>query len=205
MEHFDISAVHEKQDLFVCFCIKNCIGIWGENLSSVGVLQPPTPLLVVCAANHSGVVLLLCAFVVFATTRNMGQISTFVVRCLDSMILAISKISKFSLAFVAEQTGLNLSWLKITEDTFSRDVTHIMLSLAFLLVLMFFQSCWHCGRLAWRGWGESWCMCFSCICIFIMHASFFVFFSSSWCWGLAADCECGTPWSLQPCQKHCLF
>ena len=55
-------------------------------------------------------------------------ISTFVVRCSDSMIciLAISKVSRFLLAPVAEQTGLNLTWSKIPEDTFSRYVAHIM-------------------------------------------------------------------------------
>ena len=37
-------------------------------------------------------------------------ISTFVVRCLDSMIciLALSKVSRFYFASVAEQAGLNL-------------------------------------------------------------------------------------------------
>ena len=51
-------------------------------------------------------------------------ISTFVVRYLDSMIcvLAISNVSRFQLASVAEQAGLNLTWSKIPEDTFSRDV-----------------------------------------------------------------------------------
>ena len=55
-----------------------------------------------------------------------GLVSAFVVRCLDSMIciLAISKVSRFSLASVAEQAGLNLTWSKIPEDTFSRDVAH---------------------------------------------------------------------------------
>ena len=53
-------------------------------------------------------------------------ISTFVVRCLDSMIgiLAISKVSRFYL--VAERACLNLTWLKIPEDTFPRDVTHVI-------------------------------------------------------------------------------
>ena len=53
-------------------------------------------------------------------------ISTFVVRCLDSMIciLALSKVSRFLLASVAEQASLNLR--KIPEDTFSHDVAHIM-------------------------------------------------------------------------------
>ena len=51
-------------------------------------------------------------------------ISTFVVRCLDSMmcILAVSKVSRLQLIPVAEQTSLSLTWSKIPEDTFSRDV-----------------------------------------------------------------------------------
>ena len=54
-------------------------------------------------------------------------ISTFVVRCLDSMIciLAISKVSRFYLVSIAEQAGLNLTWSKIPQDTFSRDVAHM--------------------------------------------------------------------------------
>ena len=53
-------------------------------------------------------------------------ISTFVFRCLDSMIciLAISKVSRFYLASVAEQAGLYLTWSKIPEDI-SRDVAHL--------------------------------------------------------------------------------
>ena len=51
------------------------------------------------------------------------QISTFVVCCLDSMIciLTISKVSRFWLTSVAEQVGLNLTFLKIPEDTFWHD------------------------------------------------------------------------------------
>ena len=54
-------------------------------------------------------------------------ISTFVVRCLDSAIcvLAISKVSLFQLASVAEQAGLNLTWSKTHDDTFSRDVAQM--------------------------------------------------------------------------------
>ena len=37
-------------------------------------------------------------------------------------ILTISKVSSFQLASVAEQAGLNRTWSKISEDTFSRDV-----------------------------------------------------------------------------------
>ena len=55
-------------------------------------------------------------------------ISTFFVRCLDSIIciLAISKVSRFYLASVAEYAGLNLTWSKSPEDTFSHDVAHII-------------------------------------------------------------------------------
>ena len=54
-------------------------------------------------------------------------VSTFVVCCFDSMIciLAISKVSRFYLASVAEQAGLHLTWSKNPEDTVSRDVAHI--------------------------------------------------------------------------------
>ena len=55
-------------------------------------------------------------------------ISTFVVRCLDSMIciLAVSKVSRFQLTSVAEQVGLNMTWSKIPQDMFSRDVAHMV-------------------------------------------------------------------------------
>ena len=55
-------------------------------------------------------------------------ISTFVDRYLDSMIciLALSKVSRFYLASVAEQAGLNHTWSKIPEDTFSRDVAQMI-------------------------------------------------------------------------------
>ena len=55
-------------------------------------------------------------------------ISPFVVCCLDSIIcvLAISKVSRFQLASVAEQAGLNLTWLKIPKDTFSSDVANLI-------------------------------------------------------------------------------
>ena len=60
-------------------------------------------------------------------------ISTFVIRCLDSMTcilaIAISKISRFYLASVAEQDGLNLTWSKIPDDMFSRGVAHIIMFL----------------------------------------------------------------------------
>ena len=58
-----------------------------------------------------------------------GLISTFVVRCLDGTVclLALSKVSRFKLASVAEQASLNLTCSKIPEDTFSRDVAHMKL------------------------------------------------------------------------------
>ena len=58
-------------------------------------------------------------------------ISTFVFRCLDSMIciLALSKVSRFQLVSVAEQAGLNLTWSKIPEDTFSRDAAQLELQM----------------------------------------------------------------------------
>ena len=55
-------------------------------------------------------------------------LSTFVLRCLDSMICttALSKVSRFYIVSVAEQAGLNLTWSKIPEDTFSCDVAHLI-------------------------------------------------------------------------------
>ena len=54
--------------------------------------------------------------------------SNFVVRCLDSImsLVSISKIASLYLASVAEQAGLSLTCLKIPEDTFSRDVAHML-------------------------------------------------------------------------------
>ena len=55
-------------------------------------------------------------------------ISAFVVRCLDSIIpiLAASRISRLYLVPVVEQASLSLTWSQIPEDTFSRDVAHIL-------------------------------------------------------------------------------
>ena len=60
--------------------------------------------------------------------HSRSLISTFVVRCLDSMIciLAICKVSRFQLASVSEQAGLNLR-SKIPEDTFSRDAAQVII------------------------------------------------------------------------------
>ena len=58
--------------------------------------------------------------------NKKAQISYFVVRCLDSIcILAISKVSRLKLASVAEQAGMNLTWSKFPEDTFSPDEAHL--------------------------------------------------------------------------------
>ena len=40
---------------------------------------------------------------------------------------AISKVSRFWLASIAKQDGLNLTRSKILEDTFSRDVAQMLL------------------------------------------------------------------------------
>ena len=62
-----------------------------------------------------------------------------------------------------------------------------MLSLALLLVLGVFQS------FPWGG--ESWSMCFLCICLFI-YRHWFLSFSSSWCREVAAVCDCGSSWTF---------
>ena len=68
--------------------------------------------------------------VLFANNKGADQpahprslISTFAVRCLDSIIplVSISEISSRYLASIAEQTGLSLTWSDIPEDRFSRD------------------------------------------------------------------------------------
>ena len=62
--------------------------------------------------------------------RIRSLISTVIVRCLDSMIciLAISRVSRFQLASVAEQAGFNHTWSKISGDTFSHDVAQLSLT-----------------------------------------------------------------------------
>ena len=54
-------------------------------------------------------------------------ISTFVVLCLDSTtpLVVIFEISRLQLISAAEHAGLNLTWSKISEDTFSRNVAHM--------------------------------------------------------------------------------
>ena len=55
-------------------------------------------------------------------------ISTFIVRCLDSIIslVSISEISRLWLASVAEQVSLSLTWSQTSKDRFSCDVAHMM-------------------------------------------------------------------------------
>ena len=55
----------------------------------------------------------------YANNKGADQ-PAHVVRCLESMIcvLALSKVSRFQLVSVAEQTGLNLTWLKTPKTGF---------------------------------------------------------------------------------------
>ena len=50
-------------------------------------------------------------------------ISTFVIRCLDSVmsLVSVTKISNLMLASVGEQAGLSLTWSETPKDTVSRD------------------------------------------------------------------------------------
>ena len=59
--------------------------------------------------------------------RRSAQISTFIVRCLDSgmSLVSVTKISSLMLAFVAEQASLSLTWSETSEDTFSHDKAHL--------------------------------------------------------------------------------
>ena len=54
-------------------------------------------------------------------------ISTFVVRCLDSVmsLVSVSEISSLMLASVAEQASLSLTWSETPEDTFCHVMAHI--------------------------------------------------------------------------------
>ena len=54
-------------------------------------------------------------------------ISSFVVRCLDSIISldSITEISRLQLASVAVQAGFCLAWSETSEATFCRVVAHI--------------------------------------------------------------------------------
>ena len=70
----------------------------------------------------------------YANKKGAGQpahprslISTFVVRCLDSIISLVSRseISRSKLVSVAAQAGLNVTWSQTLEDTFSLDGARI--------------------------------------------------------------------------------
>ena len=65
------------------------------------------------------------------TAHPRSLISTFVVRCLESIISldSIPKISRLYLASVAAQAGLCLAWSKTPEDTFCRGVAHMFADL----------------------------------------------------------------------------
>ena len=58
--------------------------------------------------------------------RLRSLIYTFVVHCLDSVIPILTKsiISRFYLAFVAEQISLSLTWSQTSKDRFYYDVAH---------------------------------------------------------------------------------
>ena len=69
----------------------------------------------------------------YATNKGVDQpahprslISTFVVRCLDSVMSLVSviKISSLMLASVAAQAGLCLAWSETPEDMFCHVVAH---------------------------------------------------------------------------------
>ena len=77
--------------------------------------------------------------------------SIFIVRCLDSIIciLTLSEVSGFWPVSVAEQAGLNLTWSKISEDTFLRDVAHI--SIHRIMISHFSCSSFWCRRRAFPG------------------------------------------------------
>ena len=56
-------------------------------------------------------------------------ISAFLVRYLDCIIpiLSISKVPRLSLACVAEQAGLSLTWSHTSRERFSHDWTHMVM------------------------------------------------------------------------------
>ena len=88
------------------------------------------PSLVLYEPGHEKMCLMSCA-------NNKGAdqpahprslISTFVVRCLDSIIslVFISETSSLYLVSVAAQAGLCLDWSETPEDTFCRVVSHMV-------------------------------------------------------------------------------
>ena len=75
-----------------------------------------------------------------AHPRNL--ISTFVVRCLDSImpLVSIAEVSRLELVAVAEQTGLSHTWSKLFEDTFSRDAAHMYCIICFVYLIYWLTS-----------------------------------------------------------------
>ena len=65
--------------------------------------------------------------------HSRSLISTFVVRCLDSVmsLVSVTNILSLMLASVAEQASLSLTWSETPEDTFSHDEAHIIISIHF--------------------------------------------------------------------------
>ena len=111
---------------FCCKCIANVISSFGKHRTHIFAL---VACMVVNGPGHAKICLMS-----YANNKGADQpahplslISTFVVRCLDSMmcILALSKVSRLWLVSVAEQAGLNLICRKSPGDTFSRDEAQI--------------------------------------------------------------------------------
>ena len=67
----------------------------------------------------------------YANNKGADQprspITTFVFRCLDSVmsLVSVTKISSLLLASVAEQASLSLTRSETPEDTFSHDEAHV--------------------------------------------------------------------------------
>ena len=66
-------------------------------------------------------------------------------------------------------------------------------SIALLLFLCFFSHV-SIVRSMLGEKGASWSMCFSCVCLFNLHALIFVIFLFLLVSGVAAASDCGTPW-----------
>ena len=69
-----------------------------------------------------------------------------------------------------------------------------MLSLSLLIVLMFFSPI--SIMITWLGEERAGLYASRAFIMFILHTLLFVFFSSSWCVGLAVNYDCGTPWTF---------
>ena len=66
---------------------------------------------------------------VYQPTHPCSLISTFVVRCLDSIsVAAIATFRRLLLASIAEQASLSLSWSHTSADRFSLVVAHFWTS-----------------------------------------------------------------------------